>query len=366
MTQHTNKFQNIQALRGIAVMLVVFFHLTFIENKYGHGLTILPHIFNVGAAGVDIFFVISGFIMIAVTQNQFQKQNAVTHFLAHRITRIYPLYWFYNVLVLLVMFIHPSWINQSQDHQYDFVRSFLLLPMSEWQLLLVGWTLIHEMYFYVVIALLLFFPEKHLPKLLCIWLAFVIVSNLCINSDSPTIIIMSHPLTCEFIAGCFITRLLFISNKIPAWIILITGSILLLVAYSCYYHYSANLYPYGWIRIGLFGIPSFLLVYAGVALERNAVLLPRILCKLGDASYSIYLSHILVLSALGRIFALTKWHNLFTHIVALTLMLITVIVVGKMSYYFIEKPLINFFRDKINYKFSLMNYWKLLQEKLTN
>ncbi len=362
MLQQINKFQNIQAFRGIAVMLVIFFHLTFIENKYGHGVSILPFLFNVGAAGVDIFFIISGFIMVAVTQNQFQKQNAVIHFLAHRFTRIYPLYWFYTIIILIVMFIHPSWVNQSADHQYDYIRSFLLLPMSEWQILLVGWTLIHEVYFYVIIALSLFFPEKHFSKLLIIWFAGVILGNLCFNFDSPTLIIMTHPLTCEFIAGCFISRLLFIKRKIPAWMILITGIILLLTAFSCYYHYSANLYPAGWIRIALFGIPSFLLVYAGVALERNNIIFPQILSKLGDASYSIYLSHILVLSALGRIFALMKWHNLITHIIALTFMLIAVIIFGRMSYQYLEKPLINFFRDKVNFRFSLMKNVKLPQE----
>ena len=66
-----NKIQNIQALRGIAVLLVVVFHLTFIETKYGGPATLLPDFFTYGMSGVDMFFVISGFVMVAVTRGKF-------------------------------------------------------------------------------------------------------------------------------------------------------------------------------------------------------------------------------------------------------------------------------------------------------
>jgi len=110
----SKKVLNIQALRGIAVLLVVFSHMLPIENKYSATDKILPDIFMIGISGVDLFFLISGFVMVSVTQNTNQSISKIKLFLYHRFTRIYPLYWFYSILILTVFLLQPSMVNNSQ------------------------------------------------------------------------------------------------------------------------------------------------------------------------------------------------------------------------------------------------------------
>ncbi len=83
------KFKNIQALRGIAVLLVVFCHLQVIERKYSHGEIFLPDWLDYAIVSVDLFFVISGFVIATVTRGQFQSLRAAGHFFFQRVTRIY-------------------------------------------------------------------------------------------------------------------------------------------------------------------------------------------------------------------------------------------------------------------------------------
>ena len=122
------KLLNIQALRGVAVISVVLFHLVTIEKKYGGPKTFLPDIFNFGMFGVDLFFVISGFVMIAVTRGKFQNTKQAIRFLYRRASRIYPTYWVYSILVLMVFWFNPTLVNSSQGNQVDILASFLLIP----------------------------------------------------------------------------------------------------------------------------------------------------------------------------------------------------------------------------------------------
>lgn len=161
------KFYNIQALRSVAVLLVVVFHFAGIEQIYGQGPNLFPRFTDIGASGVDIFFVISGFIMSTITRGQFENfKNAFT-FLFHRITRIYPLYWFYTIVFLVSLLISDVIQRKtSVKFPYDYLPAFLLLPQNAPNILAVSWTLIYEIYFYFVMAVLLFFPERFFIKLI--------------------------------------------------------------------------------------------------------------------------------------------------------------------------------------------------------
>ncbi len=357
MTMHSHKFENIQALRGIAVMLVVFLHLLVVEKKYGHGLILLPQFFNIGAAGVDIFFVISGFIMATVIQGQFQQPNAVSQFLISRFTRIYPLYWFYSLLVLFIFITHPNWVNQSEGGQVNILKSFLLIPQNHLPLLLVGWTLIHEIYFYLIIALFLFLPEKYFSRCLYLWLGLIILINFNKPDMGATLTLITHPLTCEFIMGCYISRLIKINQPKICWFLLTLSIILLCTGFYNYQHTYPNIDIQGWYRVIIYGVPSMLLVYACVSLEKLSLLLPRFLQIIGDASYSIYLGHVLILSALGRIFSLFPITNVFIHLVSFSLMILMVIFCGMISYKYIEKPLIKVCRYNLKFNSNKIGAW---------
>ena len=124
------KIFNLQALRGIAVLLVIAYHLTKIEGKYGHGEGILPSFLTIGMSGVDLFFVISGFVMVTVTRGWFQQKGKPVRFLYHRITRIYPVYWFYSLIVLAIYLVMPELVNSSQAGNIDLFSSKKYFKLS--------------------------------------------------------------------------------------------------------------------------------------------------------------------------------------------------------------------------------------------
>jgi peptidoglycan/LPS O-acetylase OafA/YrhL len=155
MPIHKN-IDTIQALRGIAVILVIIFHLMTVEIKYGGIHTIIPNLFHFSMFGVDLFFVISGFIMVIISQGKFQNPKETISFLYNRISRIYPTYWFYTFLILGVYLVKPTWVNSAQGSQIDILNSILLFPSDTLPIVMVGWTLIHEIYFYIVFSFILF------------------------------------------------------------------------------------------------------------------------------------------------------------------------------------------------------------------
>ncbi len=353
------KFENIQALRGIAVLLVVICHLTAIESLYNTGIVVLPKFLELGAFGVDIFFVISGFIMASITRGQFQDINHTINFAFHRITRIYPLYWFYTCMFFFLILAQKYLFGHAdQQYQYNIIHSLLLLPYSQEPILPGAWTLIFEIYFYCIITLLLFLPERLFVKALVFWLVLVCGMQYFIKPFSPALSIITSPLALEFIAGCLIARLPYRFPTIYNRLLLGVGIFLFIIS-SYYYHHlnpvTTNAIDKGFMRILFFGVPSMILVYAAMNLEKNRIRFPKFIAKLGDASYSIYLSHAIVYVTVERLWQKLVYNNLSSHIIMLIVMFIAVISYGFISYDYIEKPMITFFRNLIEHRtFGLM------------
>jgi exopolysaccharide production protein ExoZ len=354
------KIEAIQILRGIAALSVVIFHIWGAELRFGNVHHILPLFFYAGIYGVDLFFVISGFIMVTVTQGQFQSIQSITRFLYNRAARIYPVYWFYSLIALAVFLTHPGMVNVSQGNRVDLLRSFLLFPQNTKPLLAVGWTLIHEVHFYLVFTLLLLFPEKHLIKLLLLWGFLVVFGNLTLHPSSalsPLIILATNPLSLEFICGCLIAKAYFSGVRRFGLMSVIVGISLLVLA-SIFHAYVSpinNEVP-GWSREFLFGLPCALIVYGTVStlMLRLETTFSRILLALGDASYSLYLSHALVVSGLGNIWVLLFLNAKLSNVYFIIFMFFGSISAGILSYRFIESPLLKITRRLYKYLASLV------------
>ncbi|OYU87908.1 MAG: hypothetical protein CFE29_21030 [Bradyrhizobiaceae bacterium PARB1] len=334
------KFDSIQVLRAIAANLVLLAHLSVIEVKYGHGVVILPDWIGFGgAAGVNLFFVISGFVMALVARNANWR-----NFIVARVIRIYPIYWFYTSLVLFVFLIRPEMVNQSFVHPPSIVKSYLLWPEDVLPLLAVGWTLIHEMYFYVVMAIFIAFAIP-LRVALSIWVLIVIAIPLLLGASSPAAAVIFHPMTLEFIAGAVIG--LVVSNGFlrGGLVCLIAGLMLLIVGYFFYGH-GLTIANESWTRVIYLGFPFIPIVYGVVSIERRGQW-PELdwLSKLGDASYSTYLSHVLVVSVLGRFFAALPLHIFASETAFLIACLIVANVVGSLSFIFFERPTLRWLRS---------------------
>jgi peptidoglycan/LPS O-acetylase OafA/YrhL len=331
--------------------LVVLFHLGLIERKYGVVDTLLPGVLQFGASGVDLFFVISGFVMVTVTRGHFRNARQALVFLFRRVTRIYPLYWVYSLLALAVFLIQPSWVNSTQGNQVNLLASFLLLPSDRLPLVQVGWSLIHEMYFYLAyFSILLLLPERALAFSLAAWGAGVVLLHLTVSPSNPALALVSHPLTWEFLGGCLVAVMFHRRDTGPRGgtaFMIIAGVLFVasVAGHEVNRYITGQVVPEGWWRVLIYGGPAVGIVYALTAAERKGVVLPSVLVHVGNASYSIYLSHLFVLSVAGRIWqrVLTTGSadNVLFALMAFGLVLLT----GVASYWLVETPLLQLTRD---------------------
>jgi len=356
-----SKLYNIQALRGIAALLVVLSHLQSNERIYG-GDIILSPVFRMGMSGVDLFFVISGFIMVYVTSNWADKDRfrRIPEFLYARVTRIYPLYWILTLFVILIYYTGPELIWPNKLPVINLKSTLSLLPnMIHGPILSVGWTLVFEMGFYFVFTFILLFKRKYLVFLLLLWATFIGLSDVIgvreyVAKISPSLPIpgtphfasmITHPFSWEFIGGA-LAAYLFINVKIPkkaALAILIAG-----IAAGLFMAFTLDSFPSNIkglpkrsSRVFVFGSVSVLIIYGSAALEASGTVFPKFMQILGDWSYSLYLSHLIVIKLIMKLlWAPNITKGPVDNIVVLILCFIATIIVGGLCYKFIEKPFV--------------------------
>jgi exopolysaccharide production protein ExoZ len=366
------KLNNIQALRAFAVLLVVGLHLLAVEIKYSQIDVLLPAFLRIGISGVDLFFVISGFIMVTVTADTqiaavhspstAERRRGSWRFFCMRLSRIYPLYWLVTALVLVIFLSHPSYLNASHFSLSFVIHSFLLLPQPGLPLLMVGWSLVHEMYFYIIFAIFLLLPRKYLPYLLLAWFCVVIEGFRHVQPFDPEqnqyARFAFSPITTEFIAGCFLALSFenkwFENKKIKttdpffyplALPCLLAGLVLLATLWHYFSFNTETLDVIGWTRVYLFTLPYILMIYGAVAMERNGQWqAPVWAVRIGDHSYSIYLTHILVLSVCGRAWKTFAWPGYLDNVIILSGAVYGVLLCGRLCYEYIEKPLLDLSR----------------------
>ena len=338
------KLESIQALRGIAVLGVVAFHAMTVEQKYSGGDLLLPGLLTLGQAGVDLFFAISGFVMVTVTRGRFAS-GETGRFLWGRFSRIYPTYWFYYFLTAAVLLVRPGWVNSTQGSQVDLLTSFFLFPDAQLPLVMVAWSLIHELWFYLVFAVLLQFRERLLLPLLLAWGAALVLANtLYPPLQQPGVArIVLHPYTLEFIGGALAAILLYRQRPAGSRPLVLLATALLVAAGMAAVHHYGILDNQGLLRAATVGTLFSLLVYAAAAAERSmSVRAPTTLLFFGNISYTVYLSHILVLAAVGRIwrgtFATTD--SLLDNALVLPCMLLAVAGFGWLAWRLVEEPLL--------------------------
>jgi len=117
-----------------------------------------------------------------------------------------------------------------------------------------------------------------------------------------------------------------------------------LYGYHCYYNITGQIGPLGWWRILIFGIPTMFFVFCFTNAENIGYVIHSSLIKVGDASYSIYLSHIFTLSAVGRVWSMFSTNLAYDNVIMIPVLFVLVIMVGFISYFFVEKPLLKLCR----------------------
>jgi peptidoglycan/LPS O-acetylase OafA/YrhL len=288
-------------LRGIAAIAVVLTHIYLWEGKHLGAHAITPKSFSYGFAGVDVFFVISGFIMVFIQPSPINSRAVYFRFVINRLTRIYPPVWIVMMALLPFWLFHPELFNNYYHNHVDILRSFLLLPQDYLPLLTVAWTLIHEVYFYLVVSFALMFAAGGRWIFGCIWFLIILtVYSLFGEGGFGQIRIFQlvfSPFSMTFLLGYFIGLLCHQIKKAPP--LLASGLFVvgvasmafgLIVPWPC----PLGTYPDNncLFRFVACGLPAALLVTSVIALESR---LPKLILRLdflGDISYATYLIHL--------------------------------------------------------------------------
>lgn len=333
-------FATIQVLRAVAALMVVVFHLVTAEQVYGQGPMLLDGIARLGFAGVDLFFVISGFVMVSVTQGLYGSAKNAAMFFARRIARIYPMYWLFTSVIVAIMLVMPHTVDATFFTKSK-LASYLLWPREPFPLLQVGWTLTYEMFFYLVMTIAIAtISERRLPLLLVMWAIAVLVAQR-FTPTSPWQAVVTSPMAWEFIAGGLIG---IYWRKVPGmaarslvWVGalgLVAGAVLLS---------RMNLVEQDVMRRTLvFGAAGALLVLGLVSREGAGHVAPhRALRAVGDASYSLYLSHLFVITLLARVWARTGHTGTpAAHAVFIVTAVLLSTAVAMVCYVIVERPVV--------------------------
>jgi exopolysaccharide production protein ExoZ len=369
LTAPVSKIDIVQGLRAVAVLLVVWTH-SIVAASYNSNprQAAYFHLKGFGACGLDIFFVISGFIvsLVAMRAAAGRLPSART-FLSRRFTRIFPLYWILTGVIILEAELGSFPIRW---HQVPWLPTLLLLP--GWQypvpalILSLGWSLLFEIYFYLVLAAWMRVSPGHLMRNTMIFLACMVALGGAVGIHRPWLVIWSNPVSLEFLFGCLIAQVV---TKIAAqaagnrtgiplraarrartmgpWLAAL-GAIALAATIFTGYGTASEASSImagvdGWLRVGLWGVPSGLLVLGGILWRPAMQSVPaRGLVFLGDASYSIYLCTNPTRSLVQHFWRLFgRWGG----DVGVWFCVAACVAVGVFCYLAVERPIMRFFHN---------------------
>lgn len=280
---------SIQYARALAALMVVLFHMgstDYASRFSGHWL----------GAGVDIFFVISGFIMYWTTAGRDVTPGG---FIRRRLLRIVPLYWLVTTVMVALILLVPQVVRSGSFDLPHVVASYLFVPWMHpvlnypFPVVVPGWTLNYEMFFYVVFAACLALPERRRPWGLGAVLGGLVLAGWIFDPHQVQTRFYTSTLLLEFLFGTGIGMLVRQGKLMPRGLALALVPVIL---------------PALWLLDGApqqgltWGVPAAVFVYGVISLERQG-LMPRLplLLLLGNASYSLYLIHPMVLSALDQV-----------------------------------------------------------------
>lgn len=289
----------IQMLRFLAAAMVLFSHLQHevLDRPFLDTRGFLPFEPLLWAGGVDIFFVISGFIMYYLSHNRFGREGESRQFILRRLIRIAPPYWACTLAMLLALMLFKDKIQHSTTSVEQVIGSFLFIPLPDpygffYPVLLLGWTLNFEMLFYVIFAVGLCFSRTTGMVVILAVLAAFGLPQYFVRIETAPFAFWCNPIVFEFLFGIGLAHLRlsgFRVSPIAGWALFVLG-VALMVALR-----MQDLVSLGPLRPFSVGLPA-LIACAGPALIREPAgfrqgPMVRTLVLGGDASYALYLTH---------------------------------------------------------------------------
>lgn len=324
---------NIQVLRALAAVLVVIYHAEIVLRPVFGELMIL----RAGQSGVDLFFVISGFVMVHVTAG---KLTLPGDFMLNRIVRVAPLYWLLTFGVYLLGWIAPRLVSSTSHDPMELLKSLAFIPFvkgngSVTPIVFVGWTLNYEMFFYCIFAFALTLGRER-PRLAVIMTSVLFLAIMTVAHSlrvSVALAFYGSPIVLEFAMGMFVGLLYERSLMVPEKLAVVTigiGTVGLL---------SSILWTdFATLRWLVTGVPAASVVAGFLSLERAGYRFKnRILQLLGGSSYSLYLIHMFLIIAIIKI----SGHFSLKEAVAsfFALAIVGSILAGLVVHLYVERPL---------------------------
>lgn len=352
MLQHSRKLLRIQQLRAIAAILVVHAHVLDLQLSLPRQ-AIQSRFFylqDFGAFGVDLFFVISGFIITLVSSG-YTGEWAAGRFFLKRMFRVIPLYWLLSLVFALIGLLRLRYLMIYGSLK----ASFFLFPF--WQQGTVpapkinaGWTLYFEILFYTIVSICMFFSRKHYLRLLVTVMGLLMLADVVFFAHHPMWLqLAGNRIMLEFLAGvglALVYRDPLLARRyfpaIAAFLAVLLCLAMVVGGYGGISESSGTITGLLSFRRAIFwGLPAALLVLAAAIKDhRSPTITMQWLAAIGDASFSIYLTHLFFAHLLYGLWL--NWINCpFPGDLQVLLSIVFAVTMGMLVYKWIEKPLVN-------------------------
>ncbi|MEZ0171855.1 acyltransferase family protein [Microvirga sp. TS319] len=330
---------SVQLLRAAAALMVVGHHIQ-LNLAEGFGL---PHAIPklvIGSAGVDIFFVISGFIMVVSSGRLFGTPGATKLFLLRRLIRIVPLYW--ATTSLYVLGVGGGFTLAHTLASYFFIPyprpDGVMQPTHP-----VGWTLNYEMFFYLLFSIAIVLPRRFaICGLILVLVGIVAAGRTRAGADAITF--LSQPIILNFVFGLGIGLAYKEGLRLP-WPI---AAAMIGIAVFVYFVQIGDGYPSKWERIYAYGVPAALIVVgATLGTFGPPPMWLRPLAVLGDSSYALYLLHTLVIWGCRMIaikLAIPVSAAPWVYVIAV---MIASVIVAEMAHRLLDQPVTQWLRQRL-------------------
>lgn len=348
--EFTAKLGSIQILRFLAAFLVLFGHLMMEAKKFKVVDEDFYSVINVfpWGAGVDLFFIISGFIIVYVMRNTQPSAKNIKSFLVRRIIRILPIYWFYSFLMIIAMLLFAHIISGDKLSIDHVIASLFFIPWphpasgSIRPILGQGWTLDYEVFFYYIAAISIFLNIAIRKYFITAVICAVFFISSAIKDSSYIFEFFGSSIILEFLLGIWLYEFFIRVQKLSWWQSggMVVVGVIMLIAGEIYM-------PQNDYRFIARGLPS-LLIAAGIIcsadLKREYGRVLKGLSLMGDASYSLYLSHPFVLIPFAAIWFKLGFSSAFLFVLV---SLVACLIVALISFFYIEQPMIRFLSKRM-------------------
>jgi len=308
----------LQGLRAIAATMIVVLHAQELVHNYAtaHALAFAPFRSLPWGAGVDLFFVISGFVIVFASKKLFCTPGGRREFMRRRLIRIVPLYWTALTLRVLALSAGALVGVKAFPDATAILASYLFIPADAmgfgpkypFPILDLGWTLNYEMFFYVLFSLFVVLRRELAVMAVVSCLAAGVLIATAFPPDNIALHFWFQPITLEFALGAIIALLFLRGVRLPSSIRLLMIVVALLLWQVPVSRFTDMSGPgfYSWPRLAIWGAGAVLIIASAVLgpLQFKSAW-SRALAGLGDSSYALYLLHpfvfILIKTALARV-----------------------------------------------------------------